>query len=750
MRKKGSILALHHRIDSMNSLSLPLLGDATPTISLTPVPGRRALEEDSFPFEGISKIAEAESWRKEIYRPTYHIHKWWAQRLGSVFRAIVIGAFAPADADILDLFYKPIRFNDVVVFDPFMGSGTTVGEAGKIGARAIGRDINPVAHFLVKNALSSQDRATVLSTFSKIEQDISAELRQYYRTTLAGGHNVDVLYYFWVKVLDCPACNNAVDLFPSRIFARHAYLKKNTQAQSVCPMCGAINRVHNDSCEAHCNVCNGVYDPQLGSANGQKACCPSCNHTFSIAKTVRSTQNPPRHRMYAKLVLMPDGRKQYMAATDEDRSLYEEAQAALRKLENAFPVVRIEPGYNTNQVLGYNYRHWHEMFNDRQLLCLSLLANRISDIQDSAVRDLFACLFSGTLEFYNMFASYKGEGTGAVRHMFAHHILKPERVPLESNLWGTHKSSGSFSTLFASRITRALDYANDPFEVYPRGLSGENTNQKIYGLSERVGFSVSECYSTFRQGKRIYLSCGDSSKTDLPSGTVDAVITDPPFFDNVHYSQLADFFYIWQKYIANRNRLCTSTTTRNIDEVQNANGDIFTDRLTAVWSETHRVLKDDGILAFTYHHSRPEGWYAVLRALLVAGFCITAAHPVKSEMSVAMPKNQAKEPIDLDVIIVCRKRSRANPGGKCAEWWDDAKSVAKNQVKRLRESGKMLSRNDILVIVMAQVLRQLSGLGFQGHALASLKAAEEDVESLTDHLHADVKRDSCGEGEPHA
>ena len=56
-------------------------------------------------------------------------------------------------------------------------------------------------------------------------------------------------------------------------------------------------------------------------------------------------------------------------------------------------------------------------------------------------------LFSGTLEFNNLFASYKGEGTGAVRHMFAHHILKPERTPIEANVWGTPKSSGSFSSL---------------------------------------------------------------------------------------------------------------------------------------------------------------------------------------------------------------------------------------------------------------------------------------------------------------
>ena len=114
---------------------------------------------------------------------------------------------------------------------------------------------------------------------------------------------------------------------------------------------------------------------------------------------------------------------------------------ALKQRTDAYPRVAIEPGYNTNQALGYNYRFWHEMFNERQLLCLSVLAERIRQIDDPALRQLFTCLFSGMLEFNNMFASYKGEGTGAVRHMFAHHILKPERVPLEANVWGTPKSS---------------------------------------------------------------------------------------------------------------------------------------------------------------------------------------------------------------------------------------------------------------------------------------------------------------------
>ena len=106
----------------------------------------RAIESDDFPFEQLSRIAERESWRKEIYRPIYHIHKWWAQRLGSVFRGILLGALAPQGADVLDLFYSPTRFPETVVFDPFMGSGTTLGETLKLGGRAIGRDINPVSY----------------------------------------------------------------------------------------------------------------------------------------------------------------------------------------------------------------------------------------------------------------------------------------------------------------------------------------------------------------------------------------------------------------------------------------------------------------------------------------------------------------------------------------------------------------------------------------------------------------------------
>ncbi|HFE66764.1 MAG TPA: hypothetical protein ENJ93_05835, partial [Chloroflexi bacterium] len=104
----------------------------------------RLIESQAFPFEFVSAIAERESWRKEIYRPIYHFHKWWAKRLGSVFRGILLGSVLSNNEKLENAFYELREFSNIIVFDPFMGSGTTIGEAHKLGMTALGRDINPV------------------------------------------------------------------------------------------------------------------------------------------------------------------------------------------------------------------------------------------------------------------------------------------------------------------------------------------------------------------------------------------------------------------------------------------------------------------------------------------------------------------------------------------------------------------------------------------------------------------------------
>jgi putative DNA methylase len=664
---------------------------------------RRLIESDSFPFEFISQLAEMESWRKEVHRPIYHIHKWWAKRLGSVFRGILLGSVLPDSDNLMDAFYRQHDFRDLSVFDPFMGSGTTVGEAHKLGLSALGRDINPVACESVRVSFGPLDRDALMKTFGQLSASVGERLRTLYQTADAEGHICDALYFFWVKTLPCPACSASVDLFPTYIFARNAYPGRKPEVRVVCPDCAGIFSGNVNDENAHCPHCRHNFDLHSGPANGASATCRKCQKVFPIAKTSKAIGHPPNHRMFAKLVLTGSGEKAYLPTTLNDELAYQRCSEKLNRSNFPLPNLELKDGYNTRQVLNYGYRTWREFFNDRQLLALGWLHAAILELPQNAVRDAFRTVFSGALEFNNMFASYKGEGTGAIRHMFAHHILKPERVPIEGNVWGTSKSSGSFSTLFKSRLLRAIEYHAAPFELEIERTNGKSNGKHVFDGSPAFSGNVQTEWPPLTQSNRsIHLSCGSSTSTGLADDSVDLVVTDPPFFDNVHYSELADFFFAWQQ-LGQSPFVGKGSTTRHIEEVQDTSAEQFAAKLRAVFVECRRVLRKDGLLVFTYHHSRMDGWTALADAVVGAGFSLVNCHPVKSEMSVAAPKSQAKEPIQLDVVIVCRKQAadgRKMIDAKIA--FQRAVAHAASKVGRLKDCGLLLSVNDRRVIVISQ------------------------------------------------
>lgn len=430
---------------------------------------RRLIEADEFPFEFLSLLAEKESWRKEVHRPVHYLHKWWAKRLGSIFRGIILGSVLPDTHDLLEEFYKQQSFADVSVFDPFMGSGITVAEAHKLGCIALGRDINPVAAESVRVALGPIDLSTVEKAFDHLSNTVGSRIRELYQCVDKDGGRSQVLYYFWVKQANCPACDYKVDLFSSFVIARNAYPNRKPEVQICCPRCGDIFPALNTDKRVCCHSCQFDFDPHMGPVRGSTAQCANCLEVFPILGAIRAKRSAPDHRLYCKLILSADGDKRYVAAGPQDVEDYRRAADLLKQEAEhgsiQLPITTLADGFNTRQAIGYNYTKWRDFFNDRQLLALGWLQEAIAAIADPPTRDVFLLLFSGVLEFNNLFASYKGEGTGAVRHMFAHHILKPERTPIEANVWGTPKSSGSFSTLFKTRLLRAVAYRTTPTEV---------------------------------------------------------------------------------------------------------------------------------------------------------------------------------------------------------------------------------------------------------------------------------------------
>jgi adenine-specific DNA methylase len=635
-------------------LALPLAREAPRAAR-----GRRSIEAD-FPILEVSRLAQLESYRKNVYRPAYYIHKWWARRTGATFRAILLGTLLPEGHSPLDFFHQANDFQEAVILDPFMGGGTTVGEALRLGARAIGVDINPVSWFLVKKIVEPVSLRTLDQAFRSLEQSVGQEILRLYETTCPRCHSkAQAVYTYWVKLVPCQACGQAVPLRKTMVLARH--MSKPHTGLVTCPECGhpyISSTLHQAQC---CPACDAAFDPHRGFSKGASYTCPVCGSHDQILAVLRDREEPPVHSMIAIYYLCPTCGKGYKQPDAQDLAAYEQIKERFLEQRDRllYPRTPIRPGYNTNQMINYHYRFWSQMFNERQLLGLSMLLEAILCLEDQTMREFMLLLFSGTLEFNNLFCSPKGLGTGAVRHLFAHHAFIPAKEPLEANLWGVNRSSGGFSTLYKERLRRGKAYARRPVE---RRL-GARGPVKVPIPGEQIEATLAASFEelvTSPDRRVLLLNRSSTDLAEIPARSVDAVITDPPYLGNVMYSELADFFYVWLRLGLSERypEFAPPSVGRENEAIVNPDHgkgvDYYRDTLAAVFRECHRVLKDEGLLVFTFHHGAPEAWDALAEALRAASFAIQRVWPVHAEMDVGVPI-LGKESVKFDAILVCRK-----------------------------------------------------------------------------------------------
>ncbi|MFF7600701.1 DNA methyltransferase [Streptomyces mirabilis] len=708
--------------------------DGPAQISKAAVPRVTALET-AFPAGLVSAAAERESWRKEVHRPATHTHKWWAQRLGSVFRGILAAAVAEDEKDAIRCYSNALRLDGLVVCDPFAGSGTTLAEAAKLGAKVIGRDINPVATLVQRQALASWDLAHLESAYKQVEARVRRDIDEVHRDK----HGRTVLYYFWVALAQCPQCPTSsppVELFSRYVFAQHAYPKKYPNSKATCPRCHAVEIVNvlTDQ-QVECGSC-GQVSSLTGPVNRATMTC----HQGHVSKVLDSLgDQPPKMRMYAKQVLANDGSRQYEPIDEFDIALYERTEKLLAEQGSnlVLPAGALDDGYNTRQAIRWNYREWKQFFNARQLYSMGLLGAAIRDLDPSPEREALAALFSGVLEFNNLFCSFKGEGTGAVRHMFSNHVLKPERTPLEAHPWGTPASSGAFSTLYQSRILRAWEYKQQPHDLVP--VDGKP--ERVFGLSVPLSLRLGNAEDLEQQRSSAYVRFGSSASFDLADESVDLVITDPPFMDNVHYSELADFFHAWLRQVRPFEGYPTTVgTTRNPEEVQSANPGDFGRAIAAVWKECARILKPSGLLAFTFHQARIAGWVELVRALEAAGLVITAVQPVKAEMSTSTIKSSAANPSNLDSIVVCRLADQVPQSLPTTAGAVSARAVT--ALRECQEAGIAVGYADVESVIRGSVLALHTRPG-HANSLEELSIdAEREVIRAAAELNVEAKKSS--------
>ena len=237
------------------------------------------------------------------------------------------------------------------------------------------------------------------------------------------------------------------------------------------------------------------------------------------------------------------------------------------------------------------------------------------------------------------------------------------------------------------------------------------------------------------------LNCKTAERLDENDESVDYIITDPPYYDNVQYSELSDYFYVWlreclqEEYDEFQPELVPKAREIVANKSANKDEEFFVESLANVFSECHRVLKQDGEMVFTYHHNENEAWSVILEALIRSGFTVTGAYPVQSEM----PNNPHISELDnaeYDILIYANKE-QADEEITLTELRQNLFFELQDMAAEERERHEDLSKADLGVILRGKCMyyysRYYPNVYAEGEQ-AGIDEALETVDSIIEQV----------------
>lgn len=628
---------------------------------------------DSNTEDVISQLAQDETGKRQYYRPIYSLHKWWARRPGALFRSILLRASDPnkglfsKNYGLLSHnsnYFQDHNLENVIVLDPFMGGGTTLVEANRLGAKVIGCDLNPVSYWIVRETLKPIDLQKLHRYFEQLEKTAGEKIKALYSTTCVHcNSHTEGLYVFWVRYAECLHCGGNSYMFKktllNRGISRTKVTSKINPATIFCPRCFKLNDWSGeDDCE--CVFCGHIFDPEIGTYNQGYYACSQCNkNKNSLIETLKTGQ-----KLKEKLIAI-----EYWCASCKGRfykSPDEVDQAKIQRIEDTvetlkteiiFPKQKILEGDSSVRWRQHNYQHYYEVFNARQLLAFNYLIKSIYDIPEEEYRNAFFTAFSNSLEYNNMMTPYNYPNR-KLHHLFNYHAMPLTTTPVENAVWGVGKEGAGTFTNCYRRYVKAKEYSQKPFDKF-KGVS--NSVQTVWAQKEKIAANYVSSFEELVQTQRgAMLFAGDSAHLpDIPNSSVDFVVTDPPYFDSIHYSELSNFFYVWLSILVDHAYFEAAHVPTEQEAIVNTNMNKgekeYTDLLMSVFRESARVLKDEGNLIFTFHHMKWRAWWTVLTAIVEGGFRVSDYFSVMSEYKVN-PHIRNKQALDMDLVLLCQKR----------------------------------------------------------------------------------------------
>jgi hypothetical protein len=593
---------------------------------------------------------------REVYVPPISLFRWWARRPHALIGSLIDAACSDGSTPTLA--------------DPFSGGGTVAIEATRRGLPIYAQDLHPWPVAGLATALDGVDADELRAAADEVLEQLQLLRRSLYGTECpAHGSDSELAHVFWVRREACPLCTTVVHLFPYPLVSVASRSGGEAYGHFGCRRCGVVSRHRLSTERPRCSACGATLasaDTPLLRDRATTCANPSCRHTFPVFEGEAPEWVPV---LVSRLC---DG------SVHLDRPTPAEADASHPMPDSPVPLTGAIPvGVETGILRRAGFHRWLDVMPPRQVISLLSAAAVVDALGVSeSVRARLRLALCGAVEMAGYLSRWDRYYPKAFEAM-ANHRFPALGLACETNLLGS-RGRGTIPRRFAASVAAAR-------------WSAENLTIR---RRTRVGPAAGRRRGV---GDGPLLARG-SSERQLPAAQcIDLVITDPPYFDDVQYAELASLLLAWARAL----NLVPATVELDlgaeavVNHTRGLGVDEYRSVLTRVFTETARTLKLDGRMLITFHNTDIRAWWALARAFAAASLDVVATAVSEAENGEDHPKRNRRS-FTKDLVLECRRSGDAPSPLREICTSEDSQERELRAVGRVVAVGGALSLDDFV------------------------------------------------------
>lgn len=586
----------------------------------------------------------------------------------------------------------PLTKDPKVILDPTSGGGSIPFEALRLGHKVIANELNPVASVILKATLDYPARfgSELLKDIQRwgerLESTLDARMRPFFPSCDA---EIDFSHpkavnrdtsYLYCRQVTCPHCAGDAPLLNS------LWLSKEGEKWGVAvkPQPDRTVRFEPFEVTSDNRGPNGE-DLDAGTVSRGVGQCVHCHQAISGDEIKRQARGEselgkwkdvlycvvgirlePKLDKHGKVQRFASGERKgevktgkvryFRAANQADFDALKAAEQELEERRLEFEMKGLIPLETTpapckqSQLHQYGFLTWSDLFTPRQLLGHLTAMECLGDIKSTLLREVErerACAIVTYLQLaIDKIVDYNSKQTrweftrGVIKGTFGRHDYSIKWT------FGEMVASGP-SSGFKWAISQVVDGYGAIFDLVKQ--------RHVAGVSE---------------GDVVTIKGSASNMPAVETASVDAIVMDPPYYDNVPYAKLADYYYVWQKRSLNdfypgwfddeltdkeREAIADSSYAGSAQKAK-----IRYERLIyEIYRECRRVLKSNGIMTVMFTHKSSDAWETLTNALIQSGWDITSCMPVESEGGYSTHQMNVASAAST-IFIACRPADRGD------------------------------------------------------------------------------------------